>query len=242
MRGDLVVEAEDELDGKVTGAAAVVIAGQAGRDAAGPARWYGSSPGGRPPPSVQRALRCGQATTADRLESRTGISDCPIREWPDRLMTCGCSDAAMAQLPRSGYPSGSLADAELLRLVAALPPERLRALADRARPGSEPDSRRWGGSIRRPDRPVATAIRTARQQARIGQKQRAAGVQQDAVSQGEQAAPSRPGCTWPRSCACCRGWPICSTSRAPRRHVGSQLGRGRADLSRCTPIRAAPIG
>jgi DNA-binding XRE family transcriptional regulator len=87
-----------------------------------------------------------------------------------------------------------LSDTELLRVVAALPPERVRALTHRARPGSGPDAHRWGAPDRRPDRPLATAIRTARQQARISQWQlaRLVVVRQAAVSQweGDRAEPS----------------------------------------------------
>ena len=45
----------------------------------------------------RRSERCNGVL----LESRTGISDCPICEWPDQLMTCdcsGCSNGAIAPI------------------------------------------------------------------------------------------------------------------------------------------------
>jgi len=61
-----------------------------------------------------------------------------------------------------------LADPELMRVIGALPAERRRALSDCARPPGEPGP---GVPDRRADRPLASAIRTARQQPGISQQQ-----------------------------------------------------------------------
>jgi DNA-binding XRE family transcriptional regulator len=116
---------------------------------------------------------------------RPPLSDAERLLWLVRHL----QPAAFARTFRRG-----LSNAELLGVVAALPAERLRALADRARPSSEANAWGWGAPDRRPDRPLATAIRTARQQARISQWQlaRLVGVRQAAVSQweGGRAEPS----------------------------------------------------
>ncbi len=74
-----------------------------------------------------------------------------------------------------------LAAPGLMQVIGALPAERRRALSDRAHPPGEPEP---GVPDRRADRPLASAIRTARQQAGISQEQlaRLIGVQQGAVS------------------------------------------------------------
>jgi DNA-binding XRE family transcriptional regulator len=80
-----------------------------------------------------------------------------------------------------------LADTELMQVISALPAERRRALTERARPPSGPNEVR-AVPDRRADRPLATAIRTARQQAQMSQQQlaRLIGVRQSTVSQWER--------------------------------------------------------
>jgi DNA-binding transcriptional regulator YiaG len=86
---------------------------------------------------------------------------------------------------RDGLPATAL-----VRVVAALPSERLDELAERAhRSGSAASSRRRsreGG----PDRPLATAIRVARQQADMSQGELAErlGIRQSSVSQWERGS------------------------------------------------------
>ena len=83
-----------------------------------------------------------------------------------------------------------LSDPDLMGIIAALPAQRRRALADRARPPGEPAPAVRAAADRRADGPLASAIRTARQQAQISQGQlaRLVGVRQAAVSQWERGA------------------------------------------------------
>ena len=83
-----------------------------------------------------------------------------------------------------------LADPDLMGIIAALPGQRRHALTNRARPPGEPAPEARAAAARRADRPVASAIRTARQQAQISQRQlaRLVGVRQAAGSQWEWGA------------------------------------------------------
>jgi DNA-binding transcriptional regulator YiaG len=87
---------------------------------------------------------------------------------------------------RDGLPT-----AALLQVVAALPSERLDELAKRAhRSGSAASSRRPRSREDGADRPLATAIRVARQQADLPQVELAErlGIRQSSVSQWERGA------------------------------------------------------
>ncbi len=81
-----------------------------------------------------------------------------------------------------------LADTELMRVISALPAKRQRALTERVRPSSGPDREVRAVPDHRADRPLATAIRIARQQAQMSQLQvaRLVGVRQSTVSQWER--------------------------------------------------------
>jgi hypothetical protein len=101
-----------------------------------------------------------------------------------------CHAGRLVWLVRRGRPGEfargfrrGLSAPGLMQAIAALPAERRRALSDRARLPGEPEP---GVPDRRADRPLASAIRTARQQAGISQEQlaRLVGVQQGAVSAG----------------------------------------------------------
>jgi DNA-binding transcriptional regulator YiaG len=81
-----------------------------------------------------------------------------------------------------------LSDPELLGVIGALPAKQRHALAARARLLGQPDAGGQPASGPQADRPLATAIRTARQQAQISQQQlaRLVGVRQPTVSQWER--------------------------------------------------------
>jgi len=80
-----------------------------------------------------------------------------------------------------------LTDAELLRVIGALPAEQRGILAARARRLTLPHAGGTGPAGRRGERPVATAIRSARQQAKLSQRRLGllVGVRQSSVSQWE---------------------------------------------------------
>ncbi len=96
-----------------------------------------------------------------------------------------------------GMPAGEfagvfrqgLAAQALMRVIAALPTDRRDQLIDRARHASQPPPApgRRAAAVRRPQRPIATAIRAARQLAGLSQYQVAelVGVKQTSVSQWE---------------------------------------------------------
>ena len=106
----------------------------------------------------------------------------------DRLLWVvrGMAPGEFTRRFRDGLPA-----AALVRVVAALPSERLDELAKRAhRSGSAAPSRRPRSREGGADRPLATAIRMARQQASMSQGELAEhlGIRQSSISQWERGA------------------------------------------------------